>query len=205
MLQDNAVIAALTDEELVAETRAESSVSGRTVAEIFFRYESVIKSIASNYFVPGGDSDDVEQEGRMGLFKAILNYDPERSNRFRPFALMCVRQQILTAMKTAHRKKNTPLNSYISLDKPSDEYDEENRLPVSDENNPEAIFIDRERKEAMDYIINTSLNAGEREILDYYIKGRTYKEIADAAGKTVKSVDNSIQSIKRKLRMKIKN
>ena len=125
MLQDNAVIAALTDEELVAETRAESSVSGRTVAEIFFRYESVIKSIASNYFVPGGDSDDVEQEGRMGLFKAILNYDPERSNRFRPFALMCVRQQILTAMKTAHRKKNTPLNSYISLDKPSDEYDEE--------------------------------------------------------------------------------
>lgn len=205
MLQDNAVIVELTDEELVAETRAESSLSRAAVAEIFFRYEAVIKLIASNYFVPGGDSDDVEQEGRMGLFKAILNYDSERSDRFRPFALMCIRQQILTAMKTAHRKKNTPLNSYISLDKSSYEYDEENRLPASDETNPEAIFIDRERREAMDYIINTSLNTSEREILNYYIKGRTYKEIADAAGKTVKSVDNSIQSIKRKLRMKIKN
>lgn len=205
MLQVNTADEKRTDEELIADMRMESSASENAASELFFRYEPIIKSIASNYFVPGADSDDVEQEGRMGLFKAMLNYDAERSNKFRPFALMCIRQQILTAMKTAHRKKNTPLNSYISLDKPVDEHEDESRLPVSDENNPEAIFIDRESRETMDYIIDTSLNDSERQILNYYIKGCTYKEIADIIGKNAKAVDNAIQSIKRKLRMKIKD
>lgn len=203
MLQVN--IKNQTDEELVAIARTESSASGNAAAEIFLRYELIIKSIASNYFVPGADSDDVEQEGRIGLLKAMLNYNVERSDKFRPFALMCIKQQILTAMKTAHRKKNTPLNSYISLDKPVNEHEDESRLPISDENNPESIFIDRESRETMDYIIGTSLNDSERLILNYYIKGCTYKEIAYKTGKTVKAVDNSIQGIKRKLRMRIKD
>ena len=194
-----------TDEELIAAARMESSDSGSAVAELFLRYEPIIKSIASNYFVPGGDSDDVEQEGRMGLFKAMLNYSSERSDRFRPFALMCIKQQILTAMKTASRKKNTPLNSYISLDKPVNEHQDESGFALSDENNPEAILIDRESREIMDYIIDTSLNDNERKILNYYIKGYTYKEIACKTEKTVKAIDNAIQSIKRKLRMKIKD
>lgn len=205
MLQINTAIENQTDEELIEIARTESSASETAAAEIFLRYEVIIKSIASNYFVPGADSDDVEQEGRMGLFKAMLNYNSERSDKFRPFALMCIKQQILTAMKTAHRKKNTPLNSYISLDKPINEHEDENRLPVSDENNPESIFIDRENRETMDYIIDTYLSDGERLILNYYIKGCTYKEIADIIGKNVKAVDNAIQSIKRKLRTKIKD
>ncbi|MDO5398892.1 MAG: sigma-70 family RNA polymerase sigma factor [bacterium] len=204
MLQVKTVTENQTDEELVANVRTEDSASEVAAAELFLRYESIIKSIASNYFVPGADSDDVEQEGRMGLFKAMLNYNSERSDKFRPFALMCIKQQILTALKTAHRKKNTPLNSYISLDKPIDEHEDESRLPVSDENNPESIFIDRESRETMDYIIDTSLNDSERQILNYYIKGYTYKEIADIIGKNSKAVDNAIQSIKRKLRLKIK-
>ena len=205
MVQVNTAIENQTDEELVEIARTESSDSGNAAAELFLRYESIIKSIASNYFVPGGDSDDVEQEGRMGLFKAMLNYSSERSDKFRPFALMCIKQQILTAMKTASRKKNTPLNSYVSLDKPINEHEDESGLSLSDENNPEAIFIDRESRETMDYIIDTSLNDVERMILNYYIKGCTYKEIACKMGKTVKAVDNSIQSIKRKLRMRIKD
>lgn len=188
-----------TDEQLVCDARGETASSATAVSELFGRYELTVKAIASNYFVPGGDADDVEQEGRLGLFKALLNYDISRSDKFRPFAIMCIKQQILTAMKAASRQKNIPLNSYISLDKQNDDRDEENRLPVSDENNPEAIFIDREKRETMDYIINTSLAEAEREVLGLYIKGMSYKEIALNTGRTTKSVDNTIQGIKRKL------
>lgn len=193
-----------TDEYLIGDVRSESPESEKAAAELFGRYEPMVKAIASNYFVPGGDADDVEQEGRLGLFKALLNYDMSRSDKFRPFAIMCIKQQILTAMRAASRQKNIPLNSYISLDKPGDDREEENRLPVSDDNNPEAIFIDREKRETMDYIINSSLSGAERDVLDLYIKGMTYKEIAAELRKTTKFVDNTIQSIKRKLKGTLK-
>ena len=174
------------------------------VAEIFLRYEPTIRSISSNYFVPGADADDVCQEGRIGLFKAMVNYDPSRNDKFRPFAVMCIRQQILNAVRSAARKKHMPLNSYVSLDEPVYEREEDGSLAAAQgESNPEVIFIDRESREGIDHIINSSLTPAEREVLSFYIKGVTYKDIANATGKNVKAVDNTIQSIKRKLKPKI--
>lgn len=174
-------------------------------AELFSRYEPVVKGIASNYFVPGAEAEDVMQEGRIGLFKAVINYDPERSDKFKPFAIMCIKQQIQSAVRKAARKKHIPLNSYVSLDTPARDVEEDaSFIAAGGESNPESIFINRESREDISRIINTSLSEKERAVLDLYIKGRTYREIADIIGRNTKYVDNTIQAAKRKLRARIK-
>lgn len=191
----------ISDEALVTEMQNDGAA-----AELFGRYEQTIRAIAANYFVAGADADDVIQEGRIGLFKAVVNYSPDRSDKFRPFALMCIKRQIQTAAMSASRKKHMPLNSYVPLDKTVLENDEDGGIFEAAEaegKNPESILIDRENREDIGYIINNSLNPAEREVLALYIQGVSYKDIARMTNRTVKSVDNAIQSIKRRLKAKI--
>lgn len=194
-------------DETLALAALQALDDSRTIAQLFERYEPVIKAIAANYFVAGGDSDDVIQEGRLGLFKAMLNYDKEKCNRFKPFAILCIKRQIQTAAMSASRQKHIPLNSYISLDNSLfDDEDDGAIFEVAEgaEKNPETIIIDRENREDMDDIINNTLNTSEIEVLRLYMLDKSYKEIAQTTGKTVKAVDNTLQSIKRKLKQRIK-
>lgn len=195
-----------SDEELAKEAMRALDDS-RTISQLFERYEPTIRAIASGYYVAGGDSDDVLQEGRLGLFKALMNYDPKKSDSFKPFAIMCIRRQIQSAALSASRRKHMPLNTYVSFYTPSrDDSDDSGVLevPEGEEKNPENILIDRESREDMDDIISHVLNPSEIEVLQLYIAENSYKEIAQKAGKTVKAVDNMLQSIKRKLKHKIK-
>lgn len=197
----------MTDEALVRKAHSMISDSNNAVAEILLRYEPTVRAIASKYFVAGADDDDVIQEGRIGLFKAIVNYSYSRSDKFKPFAIMCIKRQIQTAVMSASRKKHMPLNSYVSLDIAASQDGDGLQLPElaeSEEKSPESILIDRESREDIGYIINNSLNPAEKDILILYMRGDSYKDIADQTGKTVKSVDNTIQGIKRKLKARIK-
>lgn len=196
----------MSDETLVQEALKSLDDNG-TIAHLFERYEPTIRAIAANYFVAGGDADDVIQEGRLGLFKAILNYNKEKSNQFKPFAILCIKHQIQSAAMSASRQKHMPLNSYISLDNTSYEDDDDFSfctIAETDEKNPEAIVIDRESRENLGDIINSSLNESEIEVLQEYIKGESYKAIAEKTGKSVKAIDNMLQSIKRRLKQRIK-
>ena len=192
-------IGKLSDEALVAEAQ---SGNDKALSEILTRYEGLVRSKASPYYVAGADEDDVIQEGRIGLLGAVRNFDVKKNKCFLPFAVMCIKNQIMTAIKKASRLKHAPLNSYVSLDNTI--FDDENtplgNTVESDDMNPEAILIDRENREGIEYIISKSLNSFELEILNGYINGESYKQIAQKVGKSVKSVDNSLQSIKRKLK-----
>lgn len=189
----------VSDEALVT---AAQNGDDNALSEILTRYEGLVRSKASLYYVAGADEDDVIQEGRIGLLRAIRNFDGNKNKTFLPFAVMCIKNQIMTAIKKASRLKHAPLNSYVSLDNTA--FDDENislRDTVeSDDMNPEAILIDRENREGIEYIISKSLNSFELEILNGYINGESYKQIAEKVGRSVKSVDNSLQSIKKKLK-----
>ncbi len=198
-------MANISDEALVSEA-LKSLDDNSTIADLFERYEPTIRAIASNYFVAGGDSDDVIQEGRLGLFKALLNYNKEKNDRFKPFAIMCIKHQIQSAALSASRQKHMPLNSYISLDNAGYEGDEDfifTPIAETEDKNPESIVIDRENRESLGDIINSLLNESELEVLQEYIKGESYKAIANKTNKSVKAVDNMLQSIKRKLKQRI--
>ena len=195
----------ISDESLVKEALQSIDDNG-IIAQLFERYEPTIRSIASNYFVAGADSDDVIQEGRLGLFKALLNYDRDKNDHFKPFAIMCIKHQIQSAALSASRQKHIPLNFYISLDDNGCDNDEDfifTSVAGTDGQNPESIVIDRENRENLGDIINTALNASEIEVLQEYIKGESYKSIANKTNKSVKAVDNMLQSIKRKLKQRI--
>ena len=189
----------VSDEALVT---AAQNGDDNALSEILTRYEGLVRSKASLYYVAGADEDDVIQEGRIGLLRAIRNFDGNKNKTFLPFAVMCIKNQIMTAIKKASRLKHAPLNFYVSLDNTA--FDDENislRDTVeSDDMNPEAILIDRENREGIEYIISKSLNSFELEILNGYINGESYKQIAEKVGRSVKSVDNSLQSIKKKLK-----
>lgn len=190
----------LSDEALV---KTAQNGDNSALSEVFTRYEGLVRSKASAYYVAGADEDDVVQEGRIGLLNAIRSFDVRKNASFLPFAVMCIKNQIITAMKKASRLKHAPLNSYVSLDNTSFD-DEENvslgKTVKSDGMDPETILIDRENREGIEYIISKSLSSSELEVLNGYLNGETYKQIAEKTGRSVKSVDNSLQSIKRKLK-----
>lgn len=188
-----------TDNELIEKIR-----KGEEQAEKAFysRYTYIVKKIASSFFILGADKDDLFQEAMIGLFKAVKSYDYEINNNFKHFAELCIRRQIITAIRKSNSYKKNLLNNSISLYEFTDSENNENlldRLVCMDTANPEIAMISKE--EAKDYNVLTSkiLSSFERSVLMEYSKGKTYEEISCTLKKDVKSIDNALQRIKKKI------
>ena len=169
---------------------------------IIARYRNFVYSKANTYFLAGAEKDDVVQEGMIGLYKAVKEYNPDNVSSFKHFAGICVSNQILSAVKAATRKKHLPLNSYISLCESGAELenDESQGVFIEDrEKNPEDIIIGQENQSVMEYKINKALSKLELQVFMYYIEGLSYTEISELIGKPPKSIDNALCRIKRKL------
>ncbi len=195
----------MTDEVL-----AELAQAGDREAEdvLIRRYVDMIRSKAHLYFIVGADSEDVIQEGMIGLFKAIHDYSAQREAAFRTFAELCVSRQILTAVKTAARLKHQPLNNSVSLSMPVNETDGgtlEESLGGDMASNPEAVFMENTLSSLLTDENSTLLSSMERRVLGEYLKGRKYPEIAQLLGKSSKAVDNAMQRIRKKISGYINN
>lgn len=182
----------LTDEELIRELRK----GDRAIADYLMeKYKGLVRQKARAMFLIGGDTDDLIQEGMIGLFKAVRDYRTDSEASFQTFARMCIDRQIYSAVQSSNRQKHIPLNSYVSLDGTEAENMEE-----SWEENPESILIDRENVSALQKKIKKSLSPMEKQVLDLYLEGCDYTRIAELIDKTPKSVDNALQRIRGKIR-----
>lgn len=191
----------LSDEELV-----ELSATGDKNATEFLldKYKNFVKTVVRVYFLVGADKEDVVQEGMIGLFKAIRDFDLGKQTSFKSFAEICVKRQVLTAIKNATRQKHIPLNSYVSLSKPvySDENSEGfliDTLASGDTADPEALFIGKEKLETLGVKIEENLSKFEKEVFNMYLGGISYQEIAKILSRSPKSIDNALQRVKKKL------
>lgn len=190
----------LSDEQLV-----ELVHQGNTEALDFLitKYRLFVKSKAKSYFLIGADKEDIVQEGMIGLYKAIRDFKGEKLSSFRAFAELCITRQIITAIKTATRQKHMPLNSYVSLDKPIFDEESERTLldvitcPVSDD--PEYIIINQEDFSHLESKMGEVLSELEKQVLSRYLAGQSYYEISEELNRHVKSIDNALQRVKRKL------
>ncbi|WP_255351335.1 RNA polymerase sporulation sigma factor SigH [Caloranaerobacter sp. TR13] len=190
----------MVDEEIV-----ESARNGDTEALEFLikKYKNFVRAKARSYFLIGADKEDIIQEGMIGLYKAIRDYKQDKLTSFKAFAELCITRQIITAIKTATRQKHIPLNSYISLNKPI--YDEESDRTLLDIlsgvkiMDPEELIISREELKSIESKIGEILSDLEWEVLIYYLQGKSYQEIAVELNRHVKSIDNALQRVKRKL------
>ncbi len=170
------------------------------------KYKCIVLSKARGYFLVGADREDIIQEGMIGLVKAIRDYRPDREASFKGFAEICINRQIITAIKSATRQKHIPLNTYVSLSRPvyENEESEETRTLLdiiqcdSSQNPEERVLID-ESYRGMDEKIMKSLSSFEKSVLKHYLGGNSYAEISEKIGKPVKSIDNALQRIKKKL------
>lgn len=167
------------------------------------KYRNFVLAIARSYFLIGADHEDIIQEGMIGLFKAIRDYKNGNAAIFSTFAHMCIKRQIITAIKSANRKKHLPLNTYISLNKTV--YDDEqettllNVISDSNEPNPEKIYIEKEIFAGTKSSIYSLLSPYESDVLEKYLCGKSYSDIAAELNKSEKSIDNALQRIKRKI------
>lgn len=167
------------------------------------KYKNFVRAKARSYFLIGADREDIIQEGMIGLFKAVRDYRPDKLTSFRAFAELCITRQIITAIKTATRQKHIPLNSYVSLNKPI--YDEESDRTLMDVlstnkvTNPEEIVISREEYVFIEKKMGEILSTLEWKVLMAYLEGKSYQEIAVELKRHVKSIDNALQRVKRKL------
>ena len=170
---------------------------------LLMKYKNFVRSKARSYFLIGADHEDIVQEGMIGLFKAIRDFRPDKLTSFRAFAELCVTRQIITAIKTATRQKHIPLNSYVSLNRPI--YDEESDRTLMDVLSevqmagPEELLISQEDYSSVENRISEVLSDLEMEVLNAYLEGKSYQEIAQDLGRHVKSIDNALQRVKRKL------
>ncbi|WAW14868.1 RNA polymerase sporulation sigma factor SigH [Peptostreptococcus equinus] len=173
------------------------------------KYSPMVKSKARLYFLAGADRDDIIQEGMIGLYKAIRDYDAVKTSAFKSFADMCITRQMITAVKTSNRQKHMPLNTYISLSKPVFEDDSEKTLHeiIRDEldQDPEKLLLGKESYINTEKNIMKLLSPFEEEVLNLYLQDKSYQNIAEKLEKTVKAVDNAIQRIKRKLDKYLEN
>ena len=190
------------DEELVLMAQ-----NGDDTAQEFLldKYKSLVRAKSRAYFLIGADSEDIIQEGMIGLYKAVRDYNEEKNASFRSFAELCVNRQMITAIKAATRQKHQPLNSYVSLNKPV--YEEESEqtymdfLQSSSDSllNPEALLIGQENKNFLEDQMTKNLSSFETKVLVLYLQGRSYFEIAHVLDKPEKSIDNALQRVKKKL------
>lgn len=170
---------------------------------LFERYKDIVRKKAKAMYLAGGDSDDLIQEGMIGLYKAVRDYDDTKEAAFKTFASMCINRHLINAVAVSNRKKNIPLNTYVSFDMPAyPDEDNETRLvdilkPES-EQNPEKLFIDREYSDSFKKKLFDRLSSFEKQVLQLYMEDNDYRQIAMLLGKTPKSIDNAIQRIRAK-------
>ena len=190
----------LSDEELV-----ELSASGdkRATEIIFSRYKNLVKNRAKAYYLAGADHDDIVQEGMIGLFKAIRDFDITKQPVFSSFADLCIKRNMITAVKSSTRKKHSPLNTYVSLSEPVFEDNEERTLEEmiieKNSSDPEEMFLQREKTEYLNHEIESKLSNLEKSVLVRYLNGMNYNDIAEELNRSSKSIDNALQRIKHKL------
>lgn len=167
---------------------------------IVYKYRSFVEIRSIPYYMAGGERDDLVQEGLIGLYKAIKSYNKEKNANFKTFAEICVVRQMISAVKSSTRKKNSPLNHYVSIHIPEDELDTISSKLVDIKNkNPESMLIEKEAADGMQNKIFGVLSDFESEVLNYYLSGISYKDIAKILGKTAKAVDNALFRIKKKI------
>ncbi|NLN48849.1 MAG: RNA polymerase sporulation sigma factor SigH [Clostridiales bacterium] len=190
----------MLDEELVATAKDGDK---EALEFIINKYKNFVRAKARSYFLIGADREDIVQEGMIGLYKAIRDFKNDKLSSFRAFAELCITRQIITAIKTATRQKHIPLNSYISLNKPI--YDEESDRTLLDIltsvkiTDPEELVISKEELNSIELRIGEILSDLELEVLMSYLQGKSYQEIAVDLDRHVKSIDNALQRVKRKL------
>ncbi|WP_353094258.1 RNA polymerase sporulation sigma factor SigH [Tissierella praeacuta] len=190
----------MQDEEIVEAAKNDDAIA---LEYLMYKYKSIVKGKARSYYLIGADKEDIIQEGMIGLYKAIRDYDRDKLTSFRAFAEICITRQIITAIKTATRQKHIPLNSYVSLNKPI--YDEDSDRTLLDiisgfrTLDPEELMISREDLNLMERKMEEVLSELELEVLMSYVNGMSYQEIAEELDRHVKSIDNALQRVKRKL------
>lgn len=192
-------------EMMSEEDVVESAKQGSTYALEYLinKYRAFVRAKAKSYFLVGADREDIIQEGMIGLYKAIRDYRNDKLSSFRAFAELCITRQIITAIKTATRQKHIPLNSYVSLNKPI--YDEESDRTLLDVlsggkiTDPEELMIHQEEFRDIEYRMGELLSDLECKVLRFYLDGKSYQEIAEDLDRHVKSIDNALQRVKRKV------
>lgn len=195
-----------SDEEVVYEAKL-----GNLKAEEYLisKYENFVKLKSKSYFLIGADKEDIYQEGMIGLYKAIRDFKVDKISSFKAFAELCITRQIITAIKTATRQKHIPLNTYISLNKPI--YEEESDRTLIDVlseltiNDPEELIIGKEKLEQIEEKMEKVLSDLEKEVLQAYLDGKSYQEIAADLDRQAKSIDNALQRVKKKLEKSLYN
>ncbi|KKI92051.1 RNA polymerase factor sigma-70 [Bacillus sp. SA1-12] len=179
------------------------SGDGESLAFLINKYQNFVRMKASPYFLIGADKEDLVQEGMIGLYKAIRDFKEDKKASFYAFAELCITRQIITAIKTATRQKHGPLNMYVSLDKPFCNEESNYTLMdmISGENitNPEALIINQENATDIELKISELLSDLEKKVLTLYVDGKSYLEISEELNTHVKSIDNALQRVKRKM------
>ena len=190
------------DDELIDRLRRGESAIMDYICE---KYKNLVRSKAKSMYILGGDNEDLIQEGMIGLFKAVRDYDMGRDASFFTFAELCINRQMYTAVQAAQRKKHLPLNTYISLDGANAGGEVEgNGIPTlyvdRTEQNPEALFLDKERMAYLEKAIVEDLSEFEKQVFDLYMTGMSYSQIAKVLGRDEKATDNALQRLKSKIR-----
>lgn len=197
---NNEVYRTLSDEK-IAELASAGDV--RALDHLIRKYKSLVRIKARSFFLIGADQEDIIQEGMIGLFKAIKDFDSTRNDNFKVFAEICIKRHIITAINSATRQKHIPLNSYISLNKPIFEDQSEQTLldilTAKQNTNPELIIISKEEFDTKRKILGQVVSDFELQVLESYLTGASYQEIADELDKPIKSIDNALQRMKRKI------
>ncbi len=189
----------LSDEQLIEALRAGDK---KIMDYILNKYKPLVLGKANAMYLIGGDTDDLIQEGMIGLFKAIRDYRVDRESSFFHFAELCINRQIYSAVEASNRKKHAPLNTYVSFYSQNGEEGKSlaETLPTDAMDNPEQMIINQESMQLFWENVKSRLSAMEREVLDEYLAGLNYKQIAEKMGKSPKAIDNALSRIKSKIR-----
>ena len=193
----------ISDEQLIRRLReGETAIMDYIVS----KYKYLVIRAAKAIYLIGGENDDLIQEGMIGLFKAVRDFDTNQETSFYSFAELCISRQMYTAIKLSQRQKHMPLNSYVSLyDIKKSDYDDKQsplieQLEIETNSNPEELFLDKERMQMLVEELNERLSDMERRVLHLHLQGEDYRSIAELLDKSPKSIDNALQRIRQKMR-----
>ena len=191
----------LTDEQIISQIKENGDE--QALAYILEKYKDLVHSKIGKYFIIGAEKEDIIQEGMIGLYKAVKNFDLEKQNTFKTFANICVERQLITAIKSSNRQKHMPLNSYLSLNTSAYEDDEDGTelietFEVDTIEDPLETITKKEYYEEIQKVIHKNLSDFEEKVLDRFVQGESYEVIAKKLDTPVKSVDNAIQRIRKK-------